>query len=180
MIILIGRDDQFADVVILSFFLTADHLNGLSSFGGPLHLILPAAPHHPYPAFCFCLLGSTRLPARSSWFTGSSRTIGWDFTNAYVLKDACGWQEQSSIYSILHQLLWLGASKNQIWFAIYSIYWPERLNIADYTLDIVMPYFCMFAVKLVEVSIIAQFLEIKFLLELSENKKYLHVGDNFM
>lgn len=38
----------------------------------------------------------------------------------------------------------------------------------------------MFAVKLVEVSIIAQFLEIKFLLELSENKKYLHVGDNFM
>lgn len=41
MIILIGHDDQFADLVILSFFLTADHLNGLSSFGGPLHLILP-------------------------------------------------------------------------------------------------------------------------------------------
>lgn len=89
MIILIGHDDQFADLVILSFFLTADHLNGLSSFGGPLHLILPATPRHPYPAFCFCLTGSTRLPASSSWFTGSSRTIGWDFTNAYVLKDSC-------------------------------------------------------------------------------------------
>lgn len=89
MIILIGHDDQFADLVILSFFLTADHLNGLSSFGGPLHLIVPAAPHHPYPAFCFCLSGSTRLPVSASWFSGSSRTIGWDFTNAYVLKDAC-------------------------------------------------------------------------------------------
>lgn len=42
MIMLIGHDDQFAYLVILSFFLTADHLNGLSSFGGPLHLILPS------------------------------------------------------------------------------------------------------------------------------------------
>lgn len=36
MIIIIGHVDQFADLVILSFLLTADHLNGLSSFGGPL------------------------------------------------------------------------------------------------------------------------------------------------
>lgn len=61
MIIIIGHDDQFADLVILSFFFTADHLNGLSSFGGPLHLIPPATPHHPSPAFCTCLFGSTRL-----------------------------------------------------------------------------------------------------------------------
>lgn len=39
MIMLIGHGDQF-DFMILSFFLTADHLNGLSSFGGPQHLIL--------------------------------------------------------------------------------------------------------------------------------------------
>ena len=40
-IILIGLDDQFADLVILSFFLTADHLDGLSWSGGPLRQILP-------------------------------------------------------------------------------------------------------------------------------------------
>lgn len=108
-----------------SFFLTAGHLNGLSPFGGPLHLVLPAAPHHPHPAFSFCLLGSTRLPASSSWFSGSSRTIGWDFTKAYVLKDACvlaknnqacthltsapltcRQQESSSVFDIFHILTW--------------------------------------------------------------------------
>ena len=125
MIILIGPDDQFADLVILSFFLTADHLNGLSSFGGPLHLILTATPHHPYPAFCFCLSGSTRLPASSSWFTGSSRAIGWDFTKRMYLKMhvcwprtvkrvfhlasgplTCSQQESSLVWNILHILTW--------------------------------------------------------------------------
>ena len=44
-----------------------------------------------------------------------------------------------------------------------------------------MPNCCVFAVELAEVSTIAQFLEMTFLWEeSSENKKYLHVGDNFM
>ena len=181
MIILIGPDDQFPDLVILSFFLTADHLNGLSSFGGPLHLIVPATPHHPYPAFCFCLLGSTRLPASSSWFTGSSRTIGWDFTKRMYLKMHVSWprtvkhvfhfasgpltcsqQESSLVWNILHILTW---EVKYSW--VYIGYCNAILLHVCSKTCISFHYSSVFRNKIL-------------LKELSENKKYLHVGDNFM
>lgn len=61
---------------------------------------------------------------------------------------------------------------------IPSIYWAERLNIAEYTLGII-PYFCMFAIELVEVSIVVLFSDMKFLLKL-DSKETIFMYENYL
>lgn len=159
MIIFIGYDDQFADLAILSFFLTADHLNGLSSCGGPLHHIPPPPPTVPTQLSAsayWAVLGYQQAPHDS--LTGSSRAIGWDFTSAYALKDACVLAKSRQHVFVLHQLSDVPLARIKfVSEYIPSIHWTGRLKIAEYTLGIVMPYFCMFSLELSEVSIVAVF-----------------------
>lgn len=117
MIKLTGHD-QFADLMILIFSLLQTTWVVIFIWGATAP-DSPHAPPHPLHLSASAYLAELGCQQAFSWVTGNSRTIGWDFTNAYVLKDACVLARNNQHVFVLHQLLWHAISKNRVWFLIY-------------------------------------------------------------